>query len=1434
MDANVSPLGESKGGTSDANGNSRMRGAARGGGGSRGGRGRGLGRGRGASFARDGVGGFFKSLVGRKTPGAELMDTRDGDASDSEGQGSGDDAAGSDSVAAHAGGTDQVSQNAGSAVPTATEGKGPSSFTDGPRDGTAMGGTKGAEDPGSLGASDPLRAWVAECVRECEHQVPEELFERMVAALSGEDSGQACVEAGREVALGKVRAMLAQRQEVCVEIASTLTANEVPTNAARVAAVLAALPQLKEVGSNGAAAVGQVRSTLSTLNWAGLEERKAANGSQHGNSIYRKVAVNYPYLAGKITGLLLELYDFEISHLLADSLAWDAWVADAISALHKQSLGLEEQGPAAHTEGQQGMDCDDDKAAGPEAASPQVGLAVCTPVQLAADDEWLLCDKDGQAVLTFPEGSTVGDLVNGGLVPWRKDGGEAMPYRVLRVVHQGVDQGDGMALSPGEVLLCLTQSGDLAGVAEDEPDPSAIPYTHIEQALRWTIRSTPNIQRGCALEVLGDQVSVLIGENKVVSVKNRQQAGPQVGEPLYLRKRTTILPSDELEVEYVMVRPPTDVQELELPVPQLRAVVQEYEARQGVVWGRALVPATGSRVSFQATKEYGPASLPAESVFLFCPTFAEDEKGYMRPVLADVKTVKVTHKAVARDGDDLHQGQDQEVREFHSHTELVPGFYSLGEKMMGALALEFGVEGTPFEGEDLSYADYCGGGELLRHLLAEKGQGGSIYDLSLKEIQDAMIKVDSCRRASTMNPVSEEDTQALLDRGILHLVVPKADNLANFCQYIAREMKSANEDEIWLRVIVGVLVDEEATPECLYNTEDCPLFDHYKYPWARSFCMLEGQYSVEHFDPDYSAFVPDVRAKAGKKLLLVTLDSRSRESGSLPMPQELGFVDSDPEVVGAIAPEETEEKEVILGFDKQDPRALSLIRDSGASTYRMSGGCHLVSLPFADSEKAQEFVENLRSEYTDVFCMTKENLYSPRAFTLTCHSPVLAHELYPLLDAVEVMPLGRNKYRFTCVHDIMDCARVLWKENKYKKNDHHRYQALRDDQNHYVWLNRKKLELQKYFRRLPPAKKAGNAQQASRRLHWYSVEGLPRGVSDEMLKVGLSGCEQLRQATVKEWRINRSPYFPTVWVGLETVLSKLNPVVKNVFQTVAMILPGTEPAVGARPLGEVPESEHPLQVLRNFGKSDFYVPAKGTSKFLQSYAKRPRPLPARNSVFGGKQSWAQTHMAGKGSSNMSRKATESKNARSGPTERGNKGTGGPNPARQVDKKSKTSSKASTIRSGDMMTREYWSKRKEHKDGQEELPSSGLPDGQQASDQKEEWKRVLPTGRKTAGKGKSKRLAGKDQQSSRAGDRSRSKGAPNPQARNRSSSNSTKRRRRGSGAKDQEPTQYQILQKRSWGPPGPRPSNELQRPRDVIPTYFSASATNAGSSERKSQ
>ena len=109
-----------------------------------------------------------------------------------------------------------------------------------------------------------------------------------------------------------------------------------------------------------------------------------------------------------------------------------------------------------------------------------------------------------------------------------KDGEEAVPYRVLRVVCQGVDQDEGAALSSGEVLLCLTQSGELADEAEDEPDPSTIPYTHIEQALRWNIRPTPNIQRGCALEILGDKVSVLIGENKVVSVKNEQRAGLQV------------------------------------------------------------------------------------------------------------------------------------------------------------------------------------------------------------------------------------------------------------------------------------------------------------------------------------------------------------------------------------------------------------------------------------------------------------------------------------------------------------------------------------------------------------------------------------------------------------------------------------------------------------------------------------------------------------------------------------------------------------------------------------------------------------------------------------------------------------------------------------------------------------------------------------------
>jgi len=35
----------------------------------------------------------------------------------------------------------------------------------------------------------------------------------------------------------------------------------------------------------------------------------------------------------------------------------------------------------------------------------------------------------------------------------------------------------------------------------------------------------------------------------------------------------------------------------------------------------------------------------------------------------------------------------------------------------------------------------------------------------------------------------------------------------------------------------------------------------------------------------------------------------------------------------------------------------------------------------------------------------------------------------------------------------------------------------------------------------------------------------------------------------------------------------------------------------------MPDSADPLQVLRKFGRSDFYVPAKGTSKFLQRYKK---------------------------------------------------------------------------------------------------------------------------------------------------------------------------------------------------------------------------------------
>ena len=1432
MDANVSPSGESRGGTAETKVNSGAGWAALKGNGRGGGLSRGRSRGRGRGHATAGVGKSFKGLLRNSgqegtvtgTPDPEAMDTGNSVGEVSEGPSSSGVPVDSGSGAGQEASTDQVSRGTDDTVQADSDEEPPSGFEDDQSASTVIDGTRGTEDPETLGVSVPLRALVAECVRACEHRVPEELCERMAVILSGDEACQLHDESGHEHAMRRVRDMLNQRQGVREKIISVLARGQVSAGAVRVAALLAALPQLRQVGPKVAFGVDEVKSQLSTLNWKSLEERKGENGQRYGNTVYIEVSRKYPLLAGEITGLLMELYDFEISHLLADSWAWDTVVAEAISTLTEKSLELKMHGPAEPTEGQQGMDCEEARAAEPEVDAPQVGLVVCVPVQLVMGEQWQLFDEESRTVLKFPEKATVGDLVDGGHIPWRTTGEETVPCRVLRVVCQGVVRGVNEVLAPGEVLLCLAQSGELAEEAEDEPDPSAIPYTHIEQALRWTIKPTPNIQRGCVLSVRGDTVSVLIGVNKVVSAKNTQKKGPQVGESLYLRKRTTILSSDEMEVEYVMVRAPPEAEELDLPPPQLRGVVQKYETRQGVVWCRALVPTTGSRVSFQATDECGPGSLPKESAFLFCPTFEEDEKGYMIPALKDVDSVVVTHRATAEDDDEMCQRQEQEMRELCSHTELAPGFYSLGEELTRFLAKNFGVEGTPYEGGDISYADYCGGGELIRHLLADREQGRSTYDLPMKALQEAMIKLDSCSRASSASPVSEEATQAVLDRGILHLVVPKAENLSDFYQYIAREMKLANEEETCLRVLVGVLVDEEATPECLYNTEDCPFFDHYKYPWARNFCLLDGQYSLEHFDQDYSTLVPDIRSTAGKKLLLVSLDSRCRESGSLPMPQVLKYVAEDADADAVIEAEGNEEKEVILGFDKQDPRALSLIRNSGASTYRISGGCHLVSLPFADSEKAQRFVGDLRSEYTDVFCMTKENLYSPSAFTLTCQSPVPAHELYPLLDAVEIMPLGRHRYRFTCVHDIMDCAQVLWKENKYKKSDQNRFLALRDDQNHYVWLNRKKLELQKYFRRLPPARKAREAQPASRRLHWYSVEGLPRGVSDEMLRAGLAVCKQLLHVPVQEWRIDRSPYHPTVWVGLEAVLSDLNPVVKGAFRTVAMIFPGTEPAVGARPLGEMPDSADPLQVLRKFGRSDFYVPAKGTSKFLQRYAKKPKPSPARNSVFAGRLNWAQ--MAGSGGSNGSRKAAEKKAARGAPTENAGEGKEEPSPAGKVPRKGGSSSSTNATLGGRVPTRNYWTK--DHKE-EDELPSSVSSRGQRARDQGDEWKQVLSTGRKAADKKNAKKQANNGQLSTRGGDGSRAKGTQVSRAKSRTGPTSTKRRRRGSGAKDQETTLYQILQRQNWGKPGPaRPPNNLQRPRDVILPQSAAAAITASS------
>ena len=98
------------------------------------------------------------------------------------------------------------------------------------------------------------------------------------------------------------------------------------------------------------------------------------------------------------------------------------------------------------------------------------------------------------------------------------------------------------------------------------------------------------------------------------------------------------------------------------------------------------------------------------------------------------------------------------------------------------------------------------------------------------------------------------------------------------------------------------------------------------------------------------------------------------------------------------------------------------------------------------------------------------------------------------------MSLGKNRYRFTSNQTLLKHAQVLYRHNRWKKNEKvKKFRALRDDADRYVFLDHKLPVSLNTFQRAPPLSPV-RAEGTASGLYWYRLTNLPRNLSDAKLR----------------------------------------------------------------------------------------------------------------------------------------------------------------------------------------------------------------------------------------------------------------------------------------------------------------------------------------------
>ena len=779
-----------------------------------------------------------------------------------------------------------------------------------------------------------------------------------------------------------------------------------------------------------------------------------------------------------------------------------------------------------------------------------------------------------------------------------------------------------------------------AQVMEDtSPNDREVTIPGLEEALSCKIKTPSFLVWGRVLRHEGKHLHVAYGWNSIVKISKPNRGkykNAKVGSTLALIKKSHLRLDGTEDFKYVIGNPkPWDEPEPD-ELPKLKGVVQEYKSGEGDDHGIALVPLMGQTMQFETSVQEGSEKFPVGSTFAFYPSFDGDGCLVKQALEPDDFLTIATGSTASRG---------------LSVADLAEGFYSPEARLQTLAHQLFGANAQPFVSERKTILEFSGGRQLIdrltnHHCVAHYSK------LNLQDIQDMMASVKAHASLQQDGAMTASVLKRAVRSEMVHFIMPTQPNDTKIVNWIKRSMTQADKQGRTLRLVVGVPVDEGCTPANLYNVEDCDYFDNKKMPWVRSFTLLEGHTVNYHFDGKGN-FVPVLAGLQGKKTMLVEIDSRHQAEGR-PQPDSVK-VPSKSNTFKLDAPAD-DQHEVMVAINPCDPRYEYLAQECGGVRVKRLGDLDVLAVPFLEKSDADQFVALVASKPAGIFAMPRKWLYSSRSLTLTCASEVFADELYSILDATAILPIGHNRYRLVTHAKMLKVGQVLHKQNRYIKTT--KFKSLRSDTDDFVLLNGKRpTRLNKYYRQ--PLQRRLLVRTASVDSgFWFKVTNLPSRVQRESLLGKLEDLDWW-PSDVSDFLLDDREEHPCVWFRTGTDANL--PQVLYVQDRPCILLPSAPAPKAvleverkkAAPKGFLKEFEavHGMAI----GRQEFELPA-ATAGFMASHYQNfkivegstrmpppaaPRRLASRNqraSGADGKTAYAVPSLARGRSGNIETKA----------------------------------------------------------------------------------------------------------------------------------------------------------------------------------------------------